>query len=63
MHASYIFSTSIVLAPPTTGAAFLTYAWAFAIALWGIVAAVALANRGHLAPYPPAPGHRRASSG
>jgi membrane protease YdiL (CAAX protease family) len=49
MHASYIFSTLIVLAPPTTGMPFLTYAWAFAIALWVVVAVVALANRGQFA--------------
>lgn len=42
MHASYIFSTLIVLAPPTTGVPFLAYSWAFAIALWTVVAVVAL---------------------
>jgi hypothetical protein len=35
-----------VLAPPTTGVAFLTYSWVFAAALWVVVAAVAVVNRG-----------------
>ncbi len=48
MHASYIFSTLFVLAPPTTGISFLTYSWVFAVALWVVVAAVAMANRGRL---------------
>lgn len=44
MHASYIFTTLFVLAPPTTGIPFLTYSGAFAGALWAVVTAVALAN-------------------
>jgi CAAX protease family protein len=48
MHASYIFSTLFVLAPPTTGVPFLTYSGVFAAALWGVVAAVAVANGGQL---------------
>jgi len=44
MHASYIFSTLFVLAPPTTGVPFMTYSGAFAGALWAVVAAVAMAN-------------------
>ena len=39
MHASYIFSTLFVLAPPTTGVPFLTYSGVFAVALWVVVAA------------------------
>jgi membrane protease YdiL (CAAX protease family) len=48
MHASLIFSTLFVLAPPTTGVAFLTYSWVFSIALWIVVAAVTVFNRGQL---------------
>lgn len=44
MHASYIFSTLFVLAPPTTGAPFLIYSGAFAGTMWAVVAAVASAN-------------------
>jgi uncharacterized protein len=47
MHASYIFSTLFVLAPPTTGLPFLIYSGAFAVALWTAVAAVAAASGGH----------------
>jgi hypothetical protein len=47
MHGSYIFSTLFVLAPPTTGVAFLTYGGAFAAALWGVVALVAVASGWH----------------
>jgi membrane protease YdiL (CAAX protease family) len=54
MHASYIFSTLFVLAPPTTGAAFLTYTWLFTALLWVVVAGVALANRRHLSQQPAA---------
>jgi len=46
MHASYIFSTLFVLAPPTTGVPFLTYSGVFAVALWVVVAAVAMDNGG-----------------
>jgi len=48
MHASYIFSTLFVLAPPTTGVPFLTYSWVFAAALWVIVAVVARVSHGQL---------------
>lgn len=49
MHASYIFSTLFVLAPPTTGAPFLVYSGVFTAVLWIVVAAIMLANRGQLA--------------
>jgi membrane protease YdiL (CAAX protease family) len=52
MHASYIFSTLFVLAPPITGGAFLTYSWVFAAALWIVVIAVAVVNRGQLSRQP-----------
>ena len=52
MHASYIFSTLFVLAPPTTGGPFLTYSGVFAVALWVVVAAVAMANGGRLSRQP-----------
>jgi hypothetical protein len=55
MHASYIFSTLIVFAPPTTGVAFLTYAWTFAVVLWVVVAVVASVNRGQFSLHIPAP--------
>lgn len=42
MHASYIFSTLFVLAPPTTGASFLVYSGAFVATLWIVVALVAV---------------------
>ena len=45
MHASYIFSTLFVLAPLTTGVSFLTYTSVFAVALWIVVAAVAIGQR------------------
>jgi hypothetical protein len=34
MHASYIFTTLCVLAPPITGLPFLTYSVVFAAILW-----------------------------
>lgn len=52
MHASYIFSTLFVLAPPTTGAAFLTYTWVFTAVLWIVVAGVALTKRGEMTRQP-----------
>jgi len=52
MHASYIATTLFVLAPPTTGVAFLTYSGAFAAALWGVVALVAVANGWHASQRP-----------
>jgi membrane protease YdiL (CAAX protease family) len=51
MHASYIFSTLFVLAPPTTGVPFLTYSGAFTAVLWVVVAVVVRANPG--GPRPP----------
>lgn len=47
MHSSYIVTTLFVLAPPTTGAPFLTYSGLFAAALWGLVAVVALSHGFH----------------
>lgn len=49
MHASYIFSTLFVLAPPTTGAPFLVYSGVFTAVVWIVVAAIMLANRGQIA--------------
>ena len=37
-----------IFTPLATGVSFLTYAWALAAALWVVVAAVAVANGGHL---------------
>lgn len=53
MHGSYIFSTLIVLAPPTIGVAFLSYSWTFAIVLWAVVAVVLLVRRGQRGTAPP----------
>lgn len=53
MHASYIFSTLIVLAPPTIGLPFLIYSWTFAIALWAVVAVVVLGRRDQMRAAPP----------
>ena len=44
MHASLIFSTLFVLAPPTTGGVFLTYSWVFTVALWVVALAIVVAN-------------------
>jgi hypothetical protein len=52
MHASYIFSTLFVLAPPTTGVPFLTYSGLFTVALWVVIGAVVLANGGTLSRQP-----------
>ena len=52
MHASYIFSTLFVVAPPTTGVPFLTYSGVFAVSLWVVVAAVAMDNGGQLSRQP-----------
>jgi membrane protease YdiL (CAAX protease family) len=46
MHASYIFSTLFVLAPPTTGVPFLTYSGVFMAVPWVVVAVVVRANPG-----------------
>jgi membrane protease YdiL (CAAX protease family) len=47
MHAS-LLACIIICAPATTGVAFLVYSFAVAAALWVVVAAVAVANGGHL---------------
>lgn len=44
MHASYIFTTLFVLAPPITGLPFLIYSGAFVTALWVVVALVAVST-------------------
>ncbi|MCU0640794.1 MAG: CPBP family intramembrane metalloprotease [Candidatus Margulisbacteria bacterium] len=49
MHASYIFSTLFVLAPPIKGPAFLIYNFVFTFVLWAVVAAVALADQKQIA--------------
>jgi len=47
MHGSLVASTAMpILVPPATGAAFLTWFLVSAAVLWGVVAAVAVANRG-----------------
>ncbi len=48
MHASLIFSTLFVLAPPTTGGNFLVYTWTFTAVLWIVVAVVGTINRAHV---------------
>jgi hypothetical protein len=48
MHASLIPSIFYVLTPSATGWAFVTYHLMLAAALWVVVAAVAVANGGHL---------------
>jgi membrane protease YdiL (CAAX protease family) len=45
MHASYIFTTLFVLAPPTTGMPFLIYSGVFVVALWIVVAVVIVVSR------------------
>ena len=45
MHASYIFSTLFVFAPPTTGGPFLIYSGIFTVVLWLIVTIVIVTNR------------------
>jgi membrane protease YdiL (CAAX protease family) len=52
MHASHIFSTLFVIAPPTQGVPFLLYSGTFAAALWIVVAAVAISNHGHILSQP-----------
>lgn len=42
MHASYIFATLFVLAPPTTGMPFIIYSTTWVATLWGTVAVVGL---------------------
>jgi hypothetical protein len=45
MHASYIFTTLFVFAPPITGEPFLVYSWAFVVVLWAVVAALTVTGR------------------
>jgi membrane protease YdiL (CAAX protease family) len=52
MHASLTASTIFIFTPLATGVSFLSYVWALAAALWVVVAAVALANRGQLSRQP-----------
>ena len=52
MHASLIVSTTPILLPAMTGAAFLTWFVVFTGALWVVVAAVALANGSQLSGQP-----------
>lgn len=42
MHASYIFTTLFVLAPPITGSSFLIYSGVFVATLWVVVALAAV---------------------
>jgi hypothetical protein len=44
MHASLIVSTTPILLPAMTGVAFLTWFLVLTVALWVVVAAVAVAN-------------------
>jgi uncharacterized protein len=48
MHASYIATTLFILAPPTTGWVFLTYALVWTAVLWSVVAVIAMANGGSI---------------
>jgi uncharacterized protein len=52
MHASYIFTTLFVFAPPIIGMHFLIYSVIFMVVLWIVVAAVAVAGHGHLSRQP-----------
>jgi hypothetical protein len=45
MHASLIASTLVILAPVATGMALVAYWLVLAVALWGIVIVVAVADR------------------
>lgn len=51
MHASFTAST-LILRPPATGAPALTWNLVFAVAMWVVVAAVAVANGGQLSRQP-----------
>lgn len=44
MHASYIFSTLFVLAPPTTGTPYLIFSGIFTVVLWVVAAAVVVST-------------------
>jgi hypothetical protein len=52
MHASLIVSTTPMLVPAMTGMAFLTWFVALTVALWVVVAAVALGNGGQVSRQP-----------
>jgi membrane protease YdiL (CAAX protease family) len=52
MHGSLTASTIFIFRPIATGVAFLACGWILAAALWILVAAVAVANRGHLSQEP-----------
>jgi membrane protease YdiL (CAAX protease family) len=52
MHASLTVSTVFIFSPLATGSPFLLYGWVLSAALWIVVAAVALFNRGQLARRP-----------
>lgn len=46
MHASLTANNVFIFTPDATGAASLIYGWLLAVAVWAVVAVVALANRG-----------------
>jgi membrane protease YdiL (CAAX protease family) len=52
MHVSLVAS-NVILAPLATGVSQVTYNLVWAAVLWAVVAAVAVANRGHLTRQPP----------
>jgi membrane protease YdiL (CAAX protease family) len=52
MHTSLAASTFVILQPPATGVALITYYLVLAAVLWVVVAAVAASNRGHLLQQP-----------
>ena len=52
MHASLTASTVFIFTPVAAGASFLIYTSTLAGAMWIVVAAVALANSGHLSRRP-----------
>ncbi len=52
MHASLTASLPLILAPPATGVPLLTSYLVLATAMWGVVAAVAVANGGKLSRQP-----------
>jgi len=52
MHASFTASTTVIFRPLETGVSFLTFQLVLTAALWIVVAAVAVANRGQLSRQP-----------
>jgi membrane protease YdiL (CAAX protease family) len=52
MHASLTASTVFIFSPLATGIAFLGCGWVLTAALWGMVAVVAIADRGYVARRP-----------